>query len=110
MMDDKKGLVIDPYCGSGTTLVAAKLLGHDYLGIEIAKEYTNYATNRINNFEYERRAVNAELEKHMVTKTFKDRKENGEFTGKYKTGDNKIDKEPQILKLFEKQEDFNATG
>ncbi|MFN3871331.1 MAG: DNA methyltransferase, partial [Aquificaceae bacterium] len=37
LLEDKKGIVIDPYCGSGTTLVAAKLLGHGYIGIDISK-------------------------------------------------------------------------
>lgn len=83
IMDEKKGLVIDPYCGSGTTLVAAKLLGHDFLGIEISKEYVELAESRLRNFKNELRDVNKELSQHVVTKTFKERKERGEFTGKY---------------------------
>ena len=40
LFDDKKGTVIDPYIGSGTTAVAAKLLGCDYIGIDI-KDHSN---------------------------------------------------------------------
>ena len=43
------GLVLDPYNGSGTTGVAAKLLGHDYIGFDLSEKYISEATNRINN-------------------------------------------------------------
>lgn len=84
IMNENKGIVIDPYCGSGTTLVAAKALGHDFIGIEISDEYIRYAENRLKNYSKEKQNIQAEIAKHFVTKTFKERKEKGEFTGKYK--------------------------
>lgn len=99
-MDDRKGLVIDPYCGSGTTLVAATLLGHDYIGIEISKEYADSAETRIINCENERKEALSEMVKHVVTKTFFERKENGEYTGRFRIQKNSQEK-PIPLKLFE---------
>lgn len=42
-----KGLVLDPFCGSGSTCVSAELMGHDYIGIEISEEYCEIAKQRI---------------------------------------------------------------
>ena len=39
--------VLDPYCGSGTTCLAAKNLGKEYIGIEIDPDYFNIARNRL---------------------------------------------------------------
>ena len=83
IMDDQKGVIIDPYCGSGTTLVAAKLLGHDFIGIEISKEYIEYAKKRLENYKNELQYAQEEIAKHIVEKTFKERKERGEFTGRF---------------------------
>ena len=83
IMDAKKGVIIDPYCGSGTSLMAAKILGHDYIGIEISEKYIKYAENRLNCYENELKIAEEEISKHIVRKTFKERKENGEFTGKH---------------------------
>lgn len=83
VMDEKKGVVIDPYCGSGTTLVAAKILGHDFVGIEISDEYIKSAEKRLLNYKNEIKYAEEEIAKHIVIKTFKERKERGEFTGKY---------------------------
>jgi modification methylase len=41
-------LILDPFMGSGTTAVACKRLGRDYIGIEISKEYCKMAEDRIN--------------------------------------------------------------
>jgi site-specific DNA-methyltransferase (adenine-specific) len=41
------GLVLDPMCGSGTALVAAKRLGRSYLGIDIDKEALQSAARRL---------------------------------------------------------------
>jgi site-specific DNA-methyltransferase (adenine-specific) len=84
IMDERKGgLVLDPYCGSGTTLVAAKILGHNYIGIDISKEYVEFTKKRLENFKDEEPIAYEEIVKHTVYKTFKERKEKGEFTGKY---------------------------
>jgi site-specific DNA-methyltransferase (adenine-specific) len=44
----KKGqLVLDPFCGSGSTLVAAQNVGRRYLGFEISPEYVGVARERL---------------------------------------------------------------
>ncbi len=40
-------LILDPFCGSGTTCVAAKKLGRDYIGIDISPEYCAIARQRL---------------------------------------------------------------
>jgi len=39
--------VLDPFMGSGTTAVASKMLGRDYIGIDISPEYCENARRRI---------------------------------------------------------------
>lgn len=83
IMDEEKGVIIDPYIGSGTTLIAAKILGHDYIGIELSPEYVKQSEKRLMNYLSEMKYADDEISKHIVQKTFKDRKQRGEFTGKY---------------------------
>jgi DNA modification methylase len=39
--------VLDPFNGSGTTTVAAALLGRKYVGIDQSEEYIGYARKRL---------------------------------------------------------------
>jgi DNA modification methylase len=44
------GKVLDPFCGSGTTGIACKLEGFEFVGMEQDPEYTKIAESRINNW------------------------------------------------------------
>lgn len=41
------GLILDPYAGSGSTLVAALVLGRRYIGCDISQEYVALANRRL---------------------------------------------------------------
>ena len=46
---DEGDFVLDPFCGSGTTLVSAKLLNRKFIGIDKDEEAIKLAKNRIDN-------------------------------------------------------------
>ena len=60
--------VLDPFSGSGTTAVAAYLLGRDYVGVEISKSYVEKARKRL-----------AELKNRHQSKSFLDAVETSEL-------------------------------
>ena len=88
ILDDKKGVVLDPYVGSGTTCLATKLLGSNYIGIDISKEYVADAENKLKNYLNYKNIIGNEISKHIVEKTFADRKSNNGNTGKHRSGMN----------------------
>ncbi len=47
MVTPKGGIVLDPFMGSGSTGIAAKDEGFDFIGIEMEEEYFNIASSRI---------------------------------------------------------------
>lgn len=48
---NEEDIILDPFMGSGTTLVAAKQLGRKAVGIEINKTYCDIAIDRLNNLQ-----------------------------------------------------------
>lgn len=96
---DTPGVVLDPYMGSGTTAVAAKLLGHHYLGIDRSRHYLEYAQQRLDNAYSEQPQLAKELELHRVGTSFKERKERGMNVGRHRKG--RQDGEERAAGLFE---------
>ena len=47
LLTKEGAVVLDPFNGSGTTCVAAKLLNRNYIGIEINSDYNKYANKRL---------------------------------------------------------------
>lgn len=84
LFDEETGKVIlDPFCGLGTTLVAAKILGHHYIGIDISPEYATYCRRRLASCEEEVQEVLEEKANHFVKDPFQARKERGTVSWPY---------------------------
>ena len=49
LVTTKDDIVLDPFCGSGTTCVAASRLGRKYIGIDKSPEAVELSKNRIEN-------------------------------------------------------------
>jgi site-specific DNA-methyltransferase (adenine-specific) len=47
----KNDIVLDPFAGSGTSLVAAEILGRRWIGIELSPNYCQVAQTRVNYFK-----------------------------------------------------------
>ena len=49
LVTDKNDLVLDPFCGSGTTLVASQILERNCIGIDISNEAIDITQRRLKN-------------------------------------------------------------
>ncbi len=47
IVTDEGDLVVDPFCGSGTTCVAAKSMNRDFIGIDASKDAVELANRRL---------------------------------------------------------------
>ena len=56
----RNDLVLDPFAGSGTSCVAAEILGRRWLGIELSENYANVARERIQVFVDQKKQLQIE--------------------------------------------------
>lgn len=47
LVTPKNGVILEPFAGSGTTLLAAKELGYDFVGVELEKDYVDICNKRL---------------------------------------------------------------
>jgi len=57
----KNDIVLDPFTGSGTSLVAAEILDRKWVGIELSKNYSEIAKNRVQSFVDEKKQLKMEI-------------------------------------------------
>ena len=56
LITPKGGTILDPFMGSGSTGIGAKLEGFNFIGIELDPEYLKIAEARINGFDNDKQA------------------------------------------------------
>ena len=59
----KNDLILDPFAGSGTSMVAAEILDRRWLGIELSPNYQQIATERVQAFVEQKRQQQLEFQK-----------------------------------------------
>jgi modification methylase len=77
ILERKGKVVLDPFAGTGTTLVAAKILGHNYIGIDVSRDYAQIARTRLRNYKKEIDLAEEEIKRHKIDDSFRDRKKRG---------------------------------
>jgi DNA modification methylase len=55
---------MDPFTGSGTSLVSAEILGRRWIGIELSSNYVEVAKKRVNLFVESKRQQTLDFEKN----------------------------------------------
>ncbi len=84
VLNNLSGVVLDPFCGTGTTLAAAKVLGQQYIGIDISPDYARHAEARVSNLpNADISRVNEEKSKHSIDDPFIARKKRGTVSWPY---------------------------
>ena len=59
----KNDIVLDPFCGSGTSLVAAEVSGRRWIGIELSSNYSEVSRERVQHFVDRNKQMELEFKK-----------------------------------------------
>jgi len=62
----KNDIILDPFAGSGTSLVAAEILDRRWIGIELSPNYADVAQKRVTVFKLEKSQQKIEFEKEVI--------------------------------------------
>lgn len=65
LVTSPNGIVLDPFAGSGTTGIACKIDGFEFVGLELSEEFTEISNKRIESFNEE----NLLLDETIIFKT-----------------------------------------
>ena len=60
----KEDVIMDPFNGSGTTCLAAEMLGRPWIGLEISKNYCEVARERLKEYQTEQKQLKLVLDEH----------------------------------------------
>lgn len=52
----ERGVVLDPFCGSGSTLLAARICGRNFIGVELEAQYAEVSSRRLRDYRRENAA------------------------------------------------------
>lgn len=58
----KNDIVLDPFAGSGTSLVAAEILDRNWIGIELSENYSDVARKRVQMFVDKKKQIELEFQ------------------------------------------------
>jgi site-specific DNA-methyltransferase (adenine-specific) len=61
----KNDIVLDPFAGSGTSLVAAEVLDRNWIGIELSENYTEVARKRVQSFIDKKKQMELEFKEGL---------------------------------------------
>jgi len=60
----KEDVIMDPFNGSGTTCLAAEMLGRPWIGMDISKNYCEVAKERLKEYQTEQKQLKLVLDEH----------------------------------------------
>lgn len=61
----KNNIVLDPFCGSGTSIVAAEILDRNWIGIELSENYCEVARKRVQGFIDKKKQIELEFKEGL---------------------------------------------